>query len=210
MSFVSMNRVLLFFTPAYITGWFFLYQYNVGTIGAGISHYLPVVLSLIGLVMVLKSFTERKNVQMAWLLVLTNHLWIALAVSFNEHFKFSQTMLYLSGVLIAWAIGHICLVKLKLQVKNITLNQFHGHVYKRPALAMVFLLACLGLSGFPVTPTFIGEDLLFSHIHEDQFLLAFFVALSFILDGLAIIRMYARVFLGPHVKSQYEMAYRSS
>ena len=30
------------------------------------------------------------------------------------------------------------------------------------------------------------------------------------LDGLSIIRVYARVFLGPHVKSVYEMAYRSS
>jgi formate hydrogenlyase subunit 3/multisubunit Na+/H+ antiporter MnhD subunit len=74
----------------------------------------------------------------------------------------------------------------------------------------VFLIACLGVSGFPITPTFIGEDLLFSHIHEDQALLAFFVALSFIIDGLAIIRIYARVFMGPHVKSVYETAYRSS
>ena len=37
-----------------------------------------------------------------------------------------------------------------------------------------------------------------------------FISLSFIIDGLSIIRIYARVFLGPHVKSQYDMAYRSS
>lgn len=210
MILVGVNRVWLLFTPAYLAGLYFLYTYNQGTIQTDVYKYVPVVLSLIGLIMVLKSFTERKNVQMAWLLVLMNHLWIALAVSFNEHFKFNQTLLYLSGVIIAWAIGYICLLRLKLRVKSITLNQFHGHSYKHPVLAMVFLLACLGLSGFPITPTFIGEDLLFSDIHEDQFLLAFFVALSFILDGLSIIRMYARVFLGPHVKSQYEMAYRSS
>ena len=47
-------------------------------------------------------------------------------------------------------------------------------------------------------------------LHEDQASLAFFIALSFIVDGLAIIRIYARVFLGPHVKSMYEMGYRSS
>jgi NADH-quinone oxidoreductase subunit L len=64
--------------------------------------------------------------------------------------------------------------------------------------------------GFPITPTFIGEDLIFTHIHEDQVVLATFVALSFIIDGLAIIRIFARVFLGPHVRSVYEMAYRSS
>ncbi|MDO1446026.1 proton-conducting transporter membrane subunit [Rhodocytophaga aerolata] len=210
MKIVSVNKILIVFTPAYLIGLFFLYIYTRGTLATNVYQYVPLVLALIGLVMVLKSFTERKNVQMAWLLVLMNHLWIALAVSFNEHFKFNQTLLYLTGVLVAWAVGYICLLRLKLREKSITLNHFHGHAYKHPALAVVFLLACLGLSGFPITPTFIGEDLLFSHIHEDQFLLAFFVALSFILDGLAIIRMYARVFMGPHVKSQYEMAYRSS
>jgi len=74
----------------------------------------------------------------------------------------------------------------------------------------VFLISCLGLSGFPITPTVIGEDLIFNHIHEDQFWLAAFISLSFIIDGLSIIRIYARVFLGPHVKSVYDMAYRSS
>lgn len=71
-------------------------------------------------------------------------------------------------------------------------------------------MCCLGVSGFPITPTFIGEDLIFSHIHENQMLLAFFVALSTIIDGIAIIRIYARIFMGPHVKSIYEMAYWSS
>ena len=71
-------------------------------------------------------------------------------------------------------------------------------------------MACLAVIGFPITPTVIGEDLIFTHIREDQLVLAFFVAMSFVLDGLAIIRIYARVFLGPHVRSVYEMAYRSS
>jgi formate hydrogenlyase subunit 3/multisubunit Na+/H+ antiporter MnhD subunit len=77
-------------------------------------------------------------------------------------------------------------------------------------MALLFLLCCLGISGFPITPSFIGEDVMFSHVREDQVMLAAFTSLSFIIDGLAIIRIYARVFLGPHVKSMYEMAYRSS
>jgi len=68
----------------------------------------------------------------------------------------------------------------------------------------------LGATGFPITPTFIGEDLIFSHIREDQLVLAFFTSLSFVIDGLAIIRIYARLFMGPHSKSVYDMAYRSS
>jgi formate hydrogenlyase subunit 3/multisubunit Na+/H+ antiporter MnhD subunit len=71
-------------------------------------------------------------------------------------------------------------------------------------------MACLGVSGFPISPTFIGEDLIFTHIHADQVLLAFVISISFIVDGLALIRLYARLFMGPHAKSVYEMAYRSS
>jgi formate hydrogenlyase subunit 3/multisubunit Na+/H+ antiporter MnhD subunit len=83
-------------------------------------------------------------------------------------------------------------------------------VYEHPKITAVFLLACLGLAGFPITPTFIGEDLLFSHIEEHQFALAALASLSFIIDGIALIRIYSRVFLGPHYKTYHEVAKRSS
>jgi len=38
--------------------------------------------------------------------------------------------------------------------------------------------------------------LLFSHIHEDQFVLAFLAALAFVMEGVAAVRIYARLFLG--------------
>jgi formate hydrogenlyase subunit 3/multisubunit Na+/H+ antiporter MnhD subunit len=92
----------------------------------------------------------------------------------------------------------------------VSLDRFYGHVYEHPRIASVFLLACLGISGFPITPTFIGEDLIISHIEENQILLAFLIAMSLIINGLASIRMYARIFLGPHVKTYHETAKRSS
>ena len=57
-------------------------------------------------------------------------------------------------------------------------------------------MAVLGLIGFPISPTFIGEDLLFSHIHEDQFVLATLAALAFVMEGVAAVRIYARLFFG--------------
>src|SRR5260370_26343123 len=139
-----------------------------------------------------------------------NQLGVGLGVSFNENFKCGQPIMYFSGIMFIGIIGYLCLRRLKRCEGNINLNQFHGHAYRHPKISLVFLICCLGVSGFPISPTFIGEDLVFTHIHEDQALLAMFTSLSFILDGLAIIRIYARVFLGPHVKSLFEMAYRSS
>jgi len=208
LGYLTTPKVLRFFIPAYVIG--VILFYNQEIIPVGVHQYLPVVFSVIGLMMVLKSFTERIHARMSWILVILNHFWVALSISFNERFEFTHTLLYLSGISVLGLFGYIILRRLKSQEGSIDLDQFRGYSYKHPKLALAFLIACLGVSGFPITPTFVGEDLIFTHIHEDQVLLALFTALSFIIDGLAIMRIYARVFLGPHVKSVYEMAYRSS
>jgi len=208
LSFLTLKRVVIFLIPAYLIGLFCVYNKEI--IPAQLQTYLPYVFSVLALITVLKAFTERKHARVSWLLVVMNHFWVALAISFNEQFSFDQVHYYLSGVVVAGILGFLVLRWLRSHEGSIDLDQFHGHSYKHPKFALVFLLACLGVSGFPITPTFIGEDLIFTHIHEDQPILALIVSLTFIIDGLAIIRMYARVFLGPHVKSVYDMAYRSS
>lgn len=208
LDFLTLNRVLYFGIPAYLAGLFIVY--NQDLLSENIENMFPYLFSTVALIMILKAFTERKLARMSWLLVVMNHFWIALAIAFNEQFNFSQIHIYLSGVVVAGALGFMCLRWLREHEGSIDLDQFHGHSYRHPKFALIFLLACLGVSGFPITPSFIGEDLIFTHIHEDQPVLATMVSLSFIIDGLSIIRIYARVFLGPHVKSIHEMAYRSS
>jgi NADH:ubiquinone oxidoreductase subunit 5 (subunit L)/multisubunit Na+/H+ antiporter MnhA subunit len=208
LNFITLKWALITLTPIYLIGLICLV--NGHLISDEITGYLPTFFSLIGLLMVFKSFTERKNVKMSWLFIILNHFWIALAISFNEHFKYTETFLYLSGIVAAGAVGYLVLRRLRKLESSIDLDQFHGYSYAHPKLAFIFLMASLGLTGFPITTAFIGEDLIFSHIHEEQVVLAFFVSLSFIIDGLSVIRIFARVFMGPHVKSVYEMAYRSS
>ena len=208
VNFLTLNRAIGFFVPTYVVGLFLVY--NRILVSEEVQHYLTILFSVIGLMCVLKSFTERKHARLSWMLVIMNHFWVALAISFNENFTFNDIHLYLSGIAVAGVVGLLALRRLVLLEGSIDLDQFHGHSYKHPKIALVFLLMCLCATGFPISPTFIGEDLIFTHIHEDQIVLAFFTALSFIIDGLAIIRIYARVFLGPHSKSVYDMAYRSS
>jgi NADH-quinone oxidoreductase subunit L len=208
LPFFNNKQIIVIHTLALIAGIIGLYIDD--SIPLRLHAYLPEIFALLGLNLVLKSFAERKNVTMSWVLVMMNHLFIALAISFNEHFNSDHIMLYLSGVLIAGMVGYICIVKLCNQESPIDLNQFYGHSYRYPKLAFVFLLSCLALSGFPITPTFIGEDLIYTHIHTKQALLAFFISVGFILDGLALIRIYARLFLGPHIKRYHDVAFRSS
>jgi NADH-quinone oxidoreductase subunit L len=208
MEFLSLQRAVYFLIPLYLVGLYFVY--NTQLVPDSIEHYLPYVFSLVALITLLKAFTERIHARVSWLLVVMNHFWVALAVSFNESFSFDQVHFYLSGIFISGVLGYVVLRWLKAHEGSIDLDQFHGHSYRHPKFAIIFFLACLGVSGFPITPAFVGEDLIFTHIHEDQPALALMVSLTFVIDGLAIIRMYARIFMGPHVKSIYDMAYRSS
>ncbi len=208
MNFLGNKIYGLFFGFIFLLGVVLMYLKQ--SLPGSISNYVPMALAIIALMMVLKSFSERKNLYLAWALVIAGHFWIALALSFNEQFTFNHILLYLGGVSVAGIIGFIILFKLQKKEGKIDLNLFHGHVFEHPRYAMVFLLACLGISGFPITTTFIGEDLIFTHIRENQLLLALVVSLCFIVDGIAIVRIYARVFLGPHAKTYHEIAYRSS
>ena len=172
--------------------------------------FFPFVFSFFGLMLVLKSFVERKDVRTSWSYLILNHFFIALAISFNENFEINQIILYLSGVIISGIAGFICLNIIKHKEDKIHLNQFHGLVSKYPKTAFVFLLSCLGLWGFPITSTFIGEDLIYTHIQQNQLFLASLISISFIVDGLSLIRMFSRLFLGTYTKGYHEIPLRSS
>ena len=200
--------MLYYFIPAYIICLILII--NEQAIPNEIHEMLPTLFSFIGFIMVLKSYTERKNVQLAWVLIIMNHFWIALAISFNEHYIYTQSLLYLSGIIAMGIVGYITILKLIAVESHVDLNTFNGHSYEHPKFAFVFLLSCLGLTGFPITPTFVGEDIIFTHIHENQIALAFFTSSSLIIDVISAIRIYSRVFLGPHVKTNHVSAFKSS
>jgi NADH:ubiquinone oxidoreductase subunit 5 (subunit L)/multisubunit Na+/H+ antiporter MnhA subunit len=208
LTFLNEKNVYYFFVPTFMVALYLLY--NKDLLHYKLKAYLPVTFAMIGFMMVMKSFAERKSIIYTWLLIIMSHFWIALAIGMNADFDYDQIYIYLSGIVVSGALGYGILKRVKFKEPEIDLSQFHGHVYEYPAKAFLFLIACLGLTGFPITPTFIGEDLLYTHIHENQFVLAFFVSMCFVVDGLSIIRVFARVFMGPHIKTYHEVAYKSS
>jgi NADH:ubiquinone oxidoreductase subunit 5 (subunit L)/multisubunit Na+/H+ antiporter MnhA subunit len=208
LDFLNIKRVYLFFIPLFALGTI-SYQFKE-ILPTELTSVLPEIFAGIGLVFVFKSFSERKSPFLGWILIVMNHFWIALAIVFNEHVTVNEIAFYLAGIIVSGAIGYLALLKLKKMEKRILISQYLGHVYEHPKFAFFFLLATLGITGFPITSTFIGEDVLFSHIASNQVLLAFFVASSFVVSGIAGIRIYARLFLGPHVKTYHELPYQSS
>ncbi|MBC7850288.1 MAG: hypothetical protein H7Y31_11160, partial [Chitinophagaceae bacterium] len=171
---------------------------------------LAILFSVIALLLILTAFAERGDARRAWILVVAGQAFVALSIAFNDNGSMQSLLLFLSGIAVSAIAGFVCLTQIKKFENDISLNLFHGYTRDKPWLSFVFLLACLGLIGFPFTPTFIGIDLLFTHIHSDQPVLIVLTTLSFIFIELSIIRIYARIFLGPNKKMNHPIAYRSS
>jgi NADH-quinone oxidoreductase subunit L len=180
-------------------------------ISKGTLRLLPEFFSITGLILFLKAFTERGDARWAWSFVMGGVLFITLSIaSLNKDFNIGQILIYLSGCVASFIAGLICLNRMYAIDHDIDLNRFHGYSYERPNVGFVFLVSCLGLIGLPFTPTFIGIDLLFSHISVSNIVLLMAISLSFVLMEISILRIYARIFMGQHKKPYHAMAFRSS
>jgi NADH-quinone oxidoreductase subunit L len=161
----------------------------------------PTAYMVFALLFVLRSFSERLRVDLAWGLLAMSHTLVSLAIGLTGKLNWTEAGLYLGGIYGAFLLGLGVFHTLKKQERLGPLHTFNGLVEHRPFLAGLGLLATLGISGFPITSAFLGEDLLFAHIESHDFLLATLMATVFVVDGLAAMRIFARIFLGTRAQS---------
>lgn len=179
--------------------------------GQSLRNNLPLVLLSVALAVILFAFSSRQSAIKVWVYLLTGHLFIIAAVLFNAHdVNAIEIIFYSTGILIAFLLGYYCLQKTKSIDNDISLNQYHGYVYEQETTGFLFLLAAIGMLGFPITTAFIGIDVLFTYVHNNQIVLIVLLALCFIFIELAAFRILLRIFLGPHKKLNHPVAFRSS
>jgi len=163
------------------------------------------------LLILLASFASRSSARECWDNLIIPHILIISAITINAgHIYWTEVIFYMSGVLVAYTIGIFCLQKTYSIDKDISLNKFHGYVYEDKVTAVLFLVASMGLLGFPVTTAFIGIDVFFTYVESGQPVLIALLALCFIFIELAAIRIFLRIYMGPHKKLYHPVAFRSS
>lgn len=193
LQFLQLKITLLFVIPIYLMGWTLAYSFPIK--GELWQYVFANTAAIVGVLLSFKAYNERKSSRNAWLLLILAHFFIDLAVTFNDQINLKEAGIYLSGIVISGALGWWILIQLRKK-EAVGLNQFHGFIVKYEGYGILFLIACLGLAGFPITTTFFGEDIILTHISSEQWLLAALVSFNFIVIGIAAIRLYARVFLG--------------
>ncbi|MBI1222082.1 MAG: hypothetical protein GC180_05715 [Bacteroidetes bacterium] len=209
LDFFTPFNVVFILLPFYLIA-LLLYYYRA-TLPDTLVSWMPEILGVVALLMVFKAFSERIYPRLAFGMVLLAHFWTYLSISFNHELSALQMQFYFGGVLFGGAIGLLVLNRLRMKERAFfDLNNYYGHVDEYPGLARWYLISVLCVMGFPITSTFIGEDLLFSNIYRNQFVLAVIHSLIYIFGGIALIRSFARLFWGPNLKPYFSKALKSA
>ncbi len=209
LSFFSAKPAALILPIFFLAG-IFVYLFK-NSVNPYVVIYLPYVYSFTGLALIIKALSEQKNALKAWLYLASSQVCIVLAVAIiNQNFSVTEIIIYLSGVLAATVVGIICLQKTQTIDSDTRLSHFHGYIYEKPITGIIFLVCCLAMAGLPFTPTFLGVDILFCHIKQNQIPILIFTSLSYMLFEISLLRIYAHIFLGPHKKDYHAMAFKSS
>ncbi|WP_394759526.1 proton-conducting transporter membrane subunit [Flavobacterium sp.] len=209
LNFLSSKAVLVSLILFYLIGLFcFL---NEEMIPKQLDEILHLLFAFIAMLLILKSFAKRSDAITVWFMIIASQFYMLLSIAFlNDAYEYVEILLYVSGLLGASILGFYCLYKIKAIEKNIDLNDFYGYNHEHPKYGFWFLISCLAFVGLPFSPTFIGVDLMFNHIDKEEYLLITITTISFLFIEIAVLRMYARLFLGPSKKQNHPIAYRSS
>ena len=209
LNFLSNKMVLYSLIVIYSIGIYLFLNQDI--LPKKLDQFLHILFAFIGMLLILKSFSKRTDAIVVWFMLITSQFYILLAISFlNDKYEYMEILIYVSGLLIAACIGFFSLYKLKMIENKIDLNDFYGYNHDHPKYGFWFLISCLAFAGLPFTPTFIGVDLMFSHIDKNEYLLLAIIVISLLFVEISVLRIYARLFLGPNKKQNHQIAYRSS
>ncbi len=125
------------------------------------------------------------------------------------------TPIGLTGALATWLAVSLSLTGFGLtlraiesRVGRLSLRDFHGLYDQMPMLATFFLLTGLAIVGFPGTVGFAGVELIVEGAVEVFPYVGALVVVAAALNGIAILRVYFRLFTGTEYQSTFSMEAR--
>ena len=158
----------------------------------------------------IRAYATKNAATTCWNLILLGHLYGALFLASASAWNWELLAKYGAGVAAAYVVGLLCLWRLHAKGEQNMLRDYHGSIYVFTKLGHLFFVVCLLFMAFPISPSFLAQDILVSLIPESHALLIVFFCLSYLLVGVSVMRLYIKIFFGPHKTSYHEVAYRSS
>jgi NADH:ubiquinone oxidoreductase subunit 4 (subunit M) len=164
----------------------------------GIStQYLSMPISVLMVLASLSAFSQKHCPFAVWNAIALSSISAGVAVWFLNTDAWIDVLIFASGIIPAWILGLVVLHKL-LKNENFAATPF---VYRamaetQPTLSLLLFLSFLGLVGFPISPAFLGEDLLLSHASNHAPWFALPITIAFVINGIAAARVFQRLCMG--------------
>jgi NADH:ubiquinone oxidoreductase subunit 5 (subunit L)/multisubunit Na+/H+ antiporter MnhA subunit len=180
------------------------------TLPIGVKLALADTLAVLGIAFYTRAYTTKDSARTCWNLVMLGNLFTTLFLGIASAGSWKYLIMYGVGVTVAFIVGHVCLWYLEVNDESTALSDYHGAIYAYKKLGHVFFIVCLLFMAFPISPSFLAQDILLSFIpgsHAGQITL---FCLTYLIMGVSIMRLYTKVFFGPYKRSYHEIAYRSS
>lgn len=189
---------------------FFLLLVALIILFPGWSLAISTVSAVISIVFYIRAYTTKNTARTCWNLLLLGHLFGAVFLGLASGGAWEYLAWYGVGIGVAFIVGHICLSYLVAKGEVGTLRDYQGSIYAFPKLGNLFFVVALLFMVFPISPSFLAQDVLVSFIPLDHAFQVILFCFAYLLIGVATIRLYTKVFFGPHKTSHHEIAYRSS
>lgn len=158
----------------------------------------------------IRAYATKNSARTCWNLIMLGHIAGALFLTVASAGDWKYAAMYGAGVTVAFIVGHILLWYLELRGESTTLRDYHGSIFAFKKVGHIFFMVCLLFMAFPITPSFLGQEILLSLVPGSRgFQIALF-CLAYLLSGVSIMRLYTKVFFGPYKRSYHEIAYKSS
>ena len=163
--------------------------------------WLAIPLALAMMLASLSAFSQKHSFINTWNAVAASCLLAGASVWFLHPDAELDIILFASGIIPSWLLGAAVLLRLPKpeKFKN-TPFAYRAMSETNPLMAAILFLSFLGLVGFPITPAFIGEDLLLYHASREFAWIAALIAVCFVINGIAAARIYLRICMGKPVE----------
>lgn len=171
---------------------------------------ISTTVAVVSIVFYIRAYTTKNSARTCWNLIMLGHLFGALFLVLATTGNLQYFAVYGAGVTVAFVVGHACLRYLETKGEPNELRDYHGSIYVYARLGNFFFIVSLLFMAFPISPAFMAQDALVSLIPGDHVFQLVLFCFSYLLVGVSTIRLYTKVFFGPHKTSYHEIAYRSS
>jgi NADH:ubiquinone oxidoreductase subunit 5 (subunit L)/multisubunit Na+/H+ antiporter MnhA subunit len=176
----------------------------------GLSLVIATIAAIISIIFYIRAYTTKNSARTCWNLIMLGHLFGALFLVLASAGSWAYLAMYGAGVVLAFMVGHVCLWYLQTKGEPNALRDYHGSIYAFTKLGNFFFIVSLLFMAFPISPSFLAQDIMVSLIPADHAFMIVLFCLSYLLVGVSTIRLYTKVFFGPHKTGYHEMAYKSS